>query len=503
MADDSQFDLGAAFMQDPAFNQKLQSVVGDAINHNQQSAQQAKEKEGRDALKVTYDSSTGEMSLTGPAEYGKIITDKMNIADGVQREYQKMLAQNQQQMQAMQQHPWANTLAQIAAGVSSQSKNPIVRGIGIGAERLNPTMEQLQGQRMGLLGESSKLAETSARIDETKLAHQQTDLYRKAEENRKLASDADRKEQAAQTEADRVAGKEAQTRTTMSGKWQGFASKGAFNEQAFSGEYKNNFPNATDAQIKAEADGYKVMAAQALADKKNESAEKAKDRAALRADRHLDRMEELDHQDALRRAAAKDTAARKGLTGKELDKYADTEAAAGLVEDMRDALEQHPDLFGPFWAGPTGASAAVSRFVGQYTDEDISRVNTLYLHAPALMIKLLHEGARGYAPQQRQWLEAKVPKMSDTPEKLRGKLDFIQQFVEADRNGTAEAFAVNQAIKEGKMSPGEAKAILTKQAVSKARISGTASPEPTAPSSATPKRNRVSLDDINKAAGGS
>src|ERR1035438_8003752 len=94
---------------------------------------------------------------------------------------------------SMQQHPWANTLAQIAAGVSSQSKNPIVRGIGIGAERLNPTMEQLQGQRMGLLGESSKLAETSARIDETKLAHQQTDLYRKAEENRKLASDADRK----------------------------------------------------------------------------------------------------------------------------------------------------------------------------------------------------------------------------------------------------------------------------------------------------------------------
>src|SRR5271169_252259 len=109
MADDPlDMNLQNALMQDPAFQQKLMGVVGDAINHNVQSAQQSKEQQGRDALKVTYDSSKGEMTLTGPAEYGKVITDKMNIADGVQREYQKMLAQNQQQLQAIQSHPFAN-----------------------------------------------------------------------------------------------------------------------------------------------------------------------------------------------------------------------------------------------------------------------------------------------------------------------------------------------------------------------------------------------------------
>src|ERR1017187_3620560 len=163
MADDDTFSLNSTLTHGEFDPQKTHDALGGVIGQLTQSADQNEKAESMKQFE-------GKYNLTDDTVEGKIsgnlfrqwAQDSKDM-QGIKSEYQKMLAQNQQQMQAMQQHPWANTLAQIAAGVSSQSKNPIVRGIGIGAERLNPTTQDLQKQRMGLLqGEEGALGQSMA-----------------------------------------------------------------------------------------------------------------------------------------------------------------------------------------------------------------------------------------------------------------------------------------------------------------------------------------------------
>jgi len=51
------------------------------------------------------------------------------------------------------------------------------------------------------------------------------------------------------------------------------------------------------------------------------------------------------------------------------------------------------------------------------------------------MVKLLGEGARGYAQNQREWVESKTPKLTDTIERNKGKIAFIEGLAEAKKRG--------------------------------------------------------------------
>lgn len=136
---------------DPSFVKNISDAVGGAVGHIGESVQQNKQQEAAQKTKFTWDSSTNTVQGTMDADYMKQIASDLNAYKGIRGEYDKMLAQNAMEQAQIKAHPFANTFAQIGAAVAAQSRNPISRGLGVAAERLNPTMDQLQKQRMGLL----------------------------------------------------------------------------------------------------------------------------------------------------------------------------------------------------------------------------------------------------------------------------------------------------------------------------------------------------------------
>lgn len=151
--DPLEMNLRSAIEQDPAFSAKLAEVVGGAIGHIGESVQQQKQQTAAEKTKFTWNSADNTVTGTMDADYMKTIASDLKAYQGIRAENAKMLAQNQAQIAQMQQHPFANTLAQIAASVAATDRNPITKGIGIAAQRLNPTMQELQGERVGLLGQ--------------------------------------------------------------------------------------------------------------------------------------------------------------------------------------------------------------------------------------------------------------------------------------------------------------------------------------------------------------
>jgi hypothetical protein len=436
----NQFSLGATLL-DPTMKQNMASAMSGIPEFLQGKVQN--DTLANAAKNLSYTAKGGpngtEVDVHTDFNTLKAISEAATAYQGIRAEYDKMLAQNAQQMAAMRQHPFANTLAQIAAGLAQTDTNPLTRGIGVAASRLNPTMDQMQKERMGLLQGQEGALGGEGRLAESVMAHQDTIA------NRNLQKQA------------LIDQKKSQQEQQLNEKWMTVASHGAFNPKAFETEYKMLHPEASAEGIRAVSEGFNAMAAQVKADK----AEAAKEQDKLRREAKLDeirakhqaRMDELASQQNARLADAKAKGQAKGLTGKELSHFQEVEAASGMLGELKNAFEQHEDLFNPAWKNP---ASAAKRFVGKYVSEDIQNVTSLYAHAVPIMIKLLGEGARGYAPQQRAWLETKAPKMSDTPEQIRGKIRFIQSYIDSDRKGTAKTFLINEAIRAGKMTPEQA-----------------------------------------------
>jgi hypothetical protein len=448
---DSRFNLGGVNLTSPDMAFNLGNAMGGVIQQTQGSVQQMKDEKDASGVQVKYDSKKNETSVTGDPAVINALQEDLKAYQQIKRQYADMVSENQRRQNEIKSHPFANTLAQIAAGLAQTATDPNVRGLGVAASRLNPTLPQLReegrenlaqyqaavGREAGILGQIESHREATA-------ARQAGQL--EAEKNRAAIADENRK---SREETARL-----QRADQFDTKWRDIASKGSFNQQAYQAEYKRVHPEASKEEMEAVSAGYALMAKEAKDAKTELEREKVKAR-------HEARMTELTEQHKQRLEEAGKKGASKGLTGKELTHYQEVEAASGMLDELENAYKSHTDLFNPAWKNP---ASAVKRVAGKYFDADIQNVTSLYAHSVPIMIKLLAEGARGYAPQQRAWLETKAPKMSDTPEQIQGKLKFIRQYIAADRAGTARAFLLNSGIAEGKITKEQAAKIIQKEA---------------------------------------
>jgi hypothetical protein len=410
------------------------------------------------SFEMTSDHKAGTTTMTLPTEAAQMYMQSFQEMQHIRENYGKMSQQNQQQMEGMRQHPWQNALAQIAASVGASSKDPLVRGLGDAAQRLNPTMGELQQKQMGIMkGEEGALQGQMGLMDRMN-QHQNAATYRDQVLQQKTDSaaaktqhDEDVLSQKKDAEAARESDKQAQEKTNLNNKWLGITSHGAFSEKAYAAEYKAAFPKASDTEIQAQAEGLKIMAAQVKSEKTAEAQQKRQDKIEAADQSYRNKVE-------FTRTAAKEKGAAQGLKGAQLKQYEDTETAADLVTQMEKSLDDHPDLFG------LNPVAMVKRAGARFEDQDVQETVSRFAHAPALMVKLLGEGARGYAPQQRKWVESKVPKMSDSEEMIKGKFEFLHGFLDANRRGQAAGYLVNKALAENQMTPEQAKNVLLQQA---------------------------------------
>ena len=418
---------------DPTFTANLGDALGGTVEHLAGSAEEAQRRSGAEQTEVNYEYKGGQsfMTFRMPAEFGQQAINKMNIADGVQREYQKMLAQNQQQLQAIQSHPFANTLAQIAAGVSSQSKNPIVRGIGIGAERLNPTVEQLQGQRMGLLGESAKLAESQARIDATKMQHEDMAQYHKDVVGTKLREDRGRIEKDAGISARR----------------------GDFDKDSYVQELVA--AGETPERARAAAERLDTVSKAAQLQQKAAQAQKDKDLAEkeMNFQKGLDaRAANTDKLIAAAQARADAAAARgeKKETAKEEKKkepgpvprkqLSDLSGADNALDEIEKILKDpaNQSLMGPYAGRAREFGSKVAPGVADPEGKIKGLIGKLGLQT-AQAIKATGAGARGFGPMERPYFEKLAEGIHNTPQQNLKIVENWRAYLDQERRGIMTA----------------------------------------------------------------
>lgn len=116
-------------------------------------------------VKFTVDPINDTAKYEGPAAVVRSLLESKKQVNQYQSLYNDLIAQNLKEQQQMREHPFANTLAELAASFARNDPNPYTRAIGQAATRLNPSMQELQGQEAGLLKSAEGFAARREAID--------------------------------------------------------------------------------------------------------------------------------------------------------------------------------------------------------------------------------------------------------------------------------------------------------------------------------------------------
>ena len=102
-------------------------------------------------FKFSTDHVSGMSTLTAPTSVTQRVLGAASNFGEIQKLYEQRIADIEAKREQIKQHPWQNALSQLAASLASQDKNPITRAIGVAAERLNPTLGELDAREALLM----------------------------------------------------------------------------------------------------------------------------------------------------------------------------------------------------------------------------------------------------------------------------------------------------------------------------------------------------------------
>lgn len=463
--------------EEPQGQGGLEAAVQNVGAYTGEKQKQAKQQQALENINITSSTKDGKVRIDTDIETANVLGGLIKAQQHTQQLYDQMVQRNLMQQARLQQHPWANTLATIAGSLASNDPNPITRGLGQAAQKLNPTLPELQAQQMQLLqGQGQAISRTATTIGQ---AQTQTRLAEQMGlERERLGLEKEREGRLASSgEIAKLA--------TLDSKWDDRAAKGLFSPEAYKAEYKRLNPKATDEEVKA-----------AVTSKQELQQDAARVRKELGDEKFAQeqRKAELAYEQA-KKTAAIDWAYKKkeidlrsedrikeqmskGGTGKkpsasEIKDIQETEQAAYLLKNLEDQIQKNPDLIGPAVLSPTNATR---RFFMTRLTERGGEFKATFDHNLPFMVSLLKEGTRGYAPYQSKFVMERVPDPSDTPERMRGKIAFLYKYLEARRAGTE---AGRQFVDQ--------------------QMRGGSAPAPMAPSHGTANKPiKVSLDEIKK-----
>ncbi len=166
---DPAFRLGGLLGDQPQQPQDFRLGLPDAAtgtsSYLKNTADNAQAAELLKQVKITASPTTGMATVTAPMVVLQSGLQKMGERDVIQRNYNEMLVRNAARQEEMRKHPFANTLAQLAASFAANDPNPYTRAIGQAAQRLNPPMEQLERERLGMLERAGVYGQAKERTD--------------------------------------------------------------------------------------------------------------------------------------------------------------------------------------------------------------------------------------------------------------------------------------------------------------------------------------------------
>jgi len=419
---------------------------GDWLSQNMGGLQQfiqslgaAKQEGEAEKKKRGFSAAIGEdgtVTLKGPGE---------DILKGLQgaQSYQKLLQGYSEQLAARQAqtqaHPVGSLLAQLAGNLAaSDPKLPgFVRGLGLTAQQLNPTVQQLQGQQMGI-------AQTLAQLQNQQL--QQTLAIRQdAREQSHSAVELARESRIA---------KEAPVKDFLrvQGEHLTAAAKGELDPQTAtaslvqSGLLSPENAPAYQAQLQGAVERFGAIKDKAAKEQLGRDIFKATLAAdsqartfaqqdAILAKRLAAQAADLDKRLAASEAktAAKDAKLPQTVQGqlKELT------AADNALNEVEKVLA-NPDLTKNM--GPIMGRIAQANPYRRPEDQGV--ITQLKLQT-ANAIKSTGAGARGFGPQERPFFEKLSEGIQNTPEQNRAILEKWRDYLDQERKAIVSTYNVD------------------------------------------------------------
>lgn len=117
-------------------------------------------------MKLNYDPINDIFSADKiPGAVARSLIESRQQVNQYQNLYNDLIAENLQRQQREKDHPFMNTLSELAASFARNDPNPYTRAIGQAATRLNPTLDELQEKEVGLLKSAEGFAARREAID--------------------------------------------------------------------------------------------------------------------------------------------------------------------------------------------------------------------------------------------------------------------------------------------------------------------------------------------------
>ena len=301
--------------------------------------------------------------------------------------YQKEISRLDQQQQRLQQNPILNVLATVGGATAMQDKRlpPIVRALGEASQKLNPTYNELEDRKLGVLGRlgditsrAATLGEAASRTAEQRREFDVGEKRRQQEEERRLAMDQ-RKIQ---------------------------------HEDAM----------AEFARQKEEANERMRQAALDSAERR----EAERDRTLIEG-KELTERAMMERFEKGQEAAAKKTEKKETEVPKTtLDKLSNLSAA----EKSLDNIDAVIDKYGKYMGQVAGRTVAP---VTAYFKKDIAQAQANLKLEVAQAIQATGAGARGFGPQERGFFEKLATAMTHSPEENKGIVNAWRQYIQQKR----------------------------------------------------------------------
>ena len=352
----------------------------------------------KNAPPIEWTMSHGEdgtrFSAEMDAQQAKIFTDTMKNYAQVVDAYQQEIGRLNAQQKQISANPILNVLATLGGNAALEDKRlpPLVRALGATAREMNPTYQELETRKLGVLNQEQTALRAIGALSEAQTRTQQEfQMFKMGEERRQ-------KEEERRQALDKY-------------------------------RIEHDEKMAQLAKEKLEAEERMRKAAADSAERRQAERDKTMIEATEIRERAMMSRFEAGQEAAAKKAVEKQSEVPKTVP----EKLANLSAAEKSLDNIESKIDKYKDYIGPA-AGRTLGNAA------PYIKRDVSAFMTNLKLEVAQTIKSTGAGARGFGPQERGFFESLATDKNMTPEKMLGVIDAWRQYIQQNRGALADAY---------------------------------------------------------------
>jgi hypothetical protein len=420
-----------------AFRQGASEAMTPIIDYFTRRVEAQKDAEDQAKINVTTDSQTGMAHLENvPIPYLNKMVEAAGKFHQIQDVYEKQIMQKTAEIAQARRHPFANTLATIAGSLAHNDPNPITRGLGEAAIRLNPQPAQLEAERNQLLGDEAGIVGAEVRTYQD-MSKFYSDYAR---ENR-----LERGAELAQRKEDRIA---EDNKRKERGKFiaQGYshATTGGFSPEGFAIEGRSL--GIPEGDIKSYSDAL-MQSQQQIKDvhdqrelHRDERLQKGYDErekiARFQAEQAMARLDKtLQERDKLRDLAEEKQASKLGQQEftKEIPKLQAMNEVEDSINTLRGQLKKMGDRVGPIIGSVRGV------FGGSFLSEEENKMRAQFFINLNATRQLIDGGARFWNPTEYKNLSNVLEQATKSEKANLGIMDALDDFKRRERQAVVDS----------------------------------------------------------------